>query len=320
MKAVIFNQIGGPEVLHIGEMPTPEPGPGQVLVKAAFAGIQFADIGRRTGLYRGVTLPFVPGLEGSGTVVKVGNGVTAIEIGANVLAWGVQGSYAEYFLAAEGKVATVPATIPLELAAGIPQIFMTAWNALMHRARLQAGETILVQSAGNGAGIAAVQIGRHIGARIIGTASNQAKMDAALEAGAHDVINYLDTDFESEVMRLTDRRGVDVCLDGVGGETFRKSVRCLAPNGRMLTIGHSGGDSTLGFGAFDLSRGAVIMGGAAGLQALPGSELQQVMALLEQGALRPVPTAVFPWTEAGAAQRSIEDRQAVGKVVLRIEA
>ena len=318
MKAVLFERTGGPEVLHIGEVETLVPGAGQVLIKTAYAGINFADIGRRTGLYGAPPLPAVVGLEGSGTVESVGPGVTGIELGAQVLAFRVQGSYAEYFLAEHDKVAPVPLTMSLEQAAGVPQIFMTSWNALVHKANLKPGETILVQSAGNGAGIAAVQIAKHIGARVIGTASNAAKLQAATEAGADAVINYVENDFEAQVKRLTDDKGVDVVLDGVGGETFTKGVRCLATNGRILSLGFSGGNSTLSLHAFDLSRGIVLMGGAVGFDTLPRSELDEVLALFEKGVLRPVPTTVFPWTDAAAAQRLIEERRAVGKVVLEV--
>ena len=318
MKAVVFDHTGEPEVLHIGEVETPVPGAGQVLIKTAYAGINFADIGRRSGLYGAPPLPAVLGLEGSGTVESVGPGVSGIEPGTPVLGFLVQGSYAEYFLAQEEKVAALPPTMTLEQAAGVPQIFMTSWNALVHKAKLQPGETILVQSAGNGAGIAAVQIAKHIGARVIGTASNAAKLEAATEAGADEVINYLEEDFEVEVKRLTDDGGVDVVLDGVGGETFTKGVRCLATNGRILSLGFSGGDSTLSLHAFDLGKGIVVMGGAAGFGALPREELEQVLALFHEGVLKPVPTTVFPWTEAAAAQRLIEERRAVGKVLLEV--
>jgi NADPH2:quinone reductase len=319
MKAVVFDRIGGPEVLHIGEVETPVPGPRQVLIKTAYAGINFADIGRRTGLYGAPRLPFVAGLEGSGTVEAVGADVTGIEPGTQVMGWrAITGSYAEYFVADAEKVATVPANVTLSEAAGIAQIFMTSWNALVHRARLQPGESILVQSAGNGAGIAAVQIGRYIGARVIGTASNAAKLEAAKQSGADDLINYLETDFEAEVARLTEGRGVDVVLDGVGGEIFTKSVHSLGPNGRILTLGFSGGNSTLSFHGFDLGRGSVIMAGAAGFSELPRAEFERVLELFEQGVFKPVSTTVFPWTKAGAAQQSIEDRTAVGKVVLKV--
>lgn len=319
MKAIVFDRTGGPEVLHIGEVETPVPGPRQVLIKTAYAGINFADIGRRTGLYAAPALPFVAGLEGSGTVEAAGADVTGIEPGTPVMGWrAITGSYAEYFVADAEKVATIPADVTLDEAAGIAQIFMTSWNALVHRARLQPGESILVQSAGNGAGIAAVQIGRHIGARVIGTASNAAKLEAAQQAGADDLINYLETDFEAEVARLTQGRGVDVVLDGVGGETFTKGVHSLGPNGRILTLGFSGGNSTLSFHGFDLGRGSVVMSGSAGFSELPRAEFERVLELFEQGVFKPVPTTVFPWTKAGAAQQSIQDRTAVGKVVLKV--
>ena len=317
MKAVIFERTGGPEVLHIAEVATPAPGPGEVQIKTAYAGINFADIGRRTGLYGGVALPFIGGLEGSGAVESVGEGVTGIERGTPVLGYTARGTYAEYFVVPQDKVAALPATMSLEQAAGVPQIFMTSWNALVHRAKLQRGETILVQSAGNGAGIAAVQIARNIGARVIGTASNAAKMKAATDAGADEVINYLEADFEAEVKRLTDGKGVDVVLDGVGGETFTKGMRCLNADGRILSLGFSGGDATISFHAFDM-RGITIRNGAYGFGALPRIELERVLALFASGSFTPVPTTVFPWTEATAAQRLLEDRKAVGKVLLKI--
>jgi NADPH2:quinone reductase len=318
MKAMTFDRTGGPEVLRITEVPTPEPRPGQVLIRTAYAGINFADIGRRSGLYGLGPLPAIPGLEGSGTVEAVGEGVSGLKPGMEVLGYAARGTYAEYFIARDEKVAPVPAGMSLAEAAGIAQIFMTSWNALVHKAKLQAGESILVQSAGNGAGIAAVQIAKHLGARVIGTASSAAKLQAAAESGADDRINYVEQDFEAEVQHLTGGRGVDVVLDGVGGETFTRSVRCLAQGGRMLSLGYSGGDSALTVPAFELNRGIVVMGGAAGFTELPRSELEKVLGLLEAGSLKPVHTEVFPWTDAGEAQRSIEERRAVGKVVLQV--
>lgn len=296
----------------------PRPRPGQVLIKTAFAGINFADIGRRTGMYGVGPFPAIPGLEGSGVVYAVGDGVTDVHPGVQVLGYGTRGTYAEYFLARSDKVAAVPSTVNLAQAAGIAQIFMTSCKALVHEAKLQAGETILVQSAGNGAGIAAVQIAKYLGARVIGTASNDAKLQAAAESGADEAINYLQSDFEAEVRRITGGAGVNVVLDGVGGETFTKGVHCLASNGRILSLGYSGGDSELRFPTFDLNRGIVIMGGAVGFTELPRSELDRVLRF-EESLLRPVHTEVFPWPEAGAAQRSIEERRAVGKVVLELD-
>ena len=149
-----------------------------------------------------------------------------------------------------------------------------------------------------------------------GTASNAAKLEAARQAGAHDLINYLETDFEAEVARLTQDPGVDVVLDGVGGETFTKGVHSPGPNGRILTLGFSGGNSTLSFHGFDLGRGSVIMSGAAGFSELPRTEFERVHEC-SAGRVQPVPTTVFPG-QGRAAQQSIEDRTAVGKVVLKV--
>jgi NADPH:quinone reductase-like Zn-dependent oxidoreductase len=244
--------------------------------------------------------------------------VAGINPGEKVLAFGVQGSYAEYFIAKGERTFPVPATMSMEQAATIGQIFITSWNAVAVRAKLQRGESILVQSAGNGAGIAAVQIAKHLGARVIGTASNAEKLKAAKEAGADEAINYVEQDFVAEVMRLTNNRGVDVVLDGVGGETFTKGMKCLAPNGRILSLGFSGRDSTIQFHTFDLARGIVVMGGAAGTAPLPRDIFEHILTLFKEGQFRPVPVTVFPWTEAAKAHQAMEQRKVAGKIAIKV--
>ena len=318
MKAITFHETGGPEVLQIEEVATPEPREGEVLIKTAYAGINFSDVGRRMGIYPVPKFPFIPGLEGSGIVEALGPGVTGVSAGARVLAFGAQGSYAEYFLAKGEKTFSVPATMTMDQAATIGQIFITSWNALVRRAKLQRGESILVQSAGNGAGIAAVQIAKHLGARVIGTASNAEKLELAKEMGADDLINYAEADFVAEVSRLTDGQGVDVVLDGIGGKTFGRGMKCLAPNGRILSLGYSGGDPTIQFHAFDLAKGVVAMGGPSGIQVVPRGEFEQVLRVFKEGQFRPVPVKVFSWSAAVDAHRYLEERRGIGKIALQV--
>ncbi len=318
MKAIRFHEIGKADVLRIDDVPTPMPKPGEVLIKTAYAGVNFADIGFRDGKLKVQSLPFCPGLEGSGTVDAIGAGVTTCKPGDSVLAFKLRGSYAEYFIAQQDAVFAVPGGMKMEEAATVGQIFMTAWSSLAIRGKLQRGQTALIHSAGNGVGIAAVQIAKHLGAKVIATASSPAKLQLAKSFGADELINYAQVDFAPETMRLTNNRGVDLTLDGVGGESVAKGIKCLADEGRMVLLGFSSGDPWVHFHVLDLVRGLSILFGSAGLFQLPRSEYAKVIDLFKTGAFKPVPVTVFPMTEAAAAHRYLEERKGVGKIAIKI--
>jgi NADPH2:quinone reductase len=241
MKAVRVHVHGGPGVLRYEEIAAPEPGPGQALVKVAFTGLNFIDVYYRTGLNRPPQLPFTPGMEASGTVVAVGDGVTEVSAGDRV-AWSmVLGTDAEYALAPAWRLAALPDDVSFEAGAAVMLQGMTAHYLTHDTFPLNASHTALVHAAAGGAGYALTQVARLRGATVIATVGTDAKAEIARQAGASEVIVYSRQDFESEVKRLTGGRGVDVVYDSVGAATFDKSLNCLRPRGYMVLFGNSSG-------------------------------------------------------------------------------
>ncbi len=240
MKAIQIFETGGPEVLTLAEIPTPEPGAGQVLIQVAATGVNFIEIYFREGRYK-APLPLVPGAECAGTVVAVGAGVTTVAVGDRVVTVNALGAYAEFALAPAEKVVKVPEGVTLEQAAAVFLQGMTAHYLAYSTFPLKAGDTALVHAAAGGAGLLLTQIASSIGARVIATVSTPAKAELARAAGASDVILYTEVDFEAEVKRLTEGKGVDVVYDSVGLTTFEKGLRCLRPRGLMALFGGSSG-------------------------------------------------------------------------------
>ncbi|WP_263357323.1 quinone oxidoreductase family protein [Acidicapsa ligni] len=240
MKAIQITETGGPEVLKIADVPTPTPGPGQVLIKIAATGINFIEIYFREGRYE-AALPFIPGTEASGTVEKLGEGVSGFSVGDPVASTVVRGSYAEYALVAAEKLVHVPAGLDLKLAAAVMLQGMTAHYLTHSTFELKAGDTALVHAAAGGVGLLLTQMAHAIGARVIATVSTDAKAELARGAGADEVILYTEMDFEKETKRLTNNRGVDVVYDSVGKTTFDGSLSSLRPRGMMALYGGSSG-------------------------------------------------------------------------------
>ena len=240
MKAIQIHQTGGPEVLTVAELPIPTPGPGQVLIKIAATGVNFIEIYFREGRYK-APLPLIPGSEASGVIEQLGDGVEGFVVGDRVASTAVQGSYAEYALVPTAQLVHVPAGLDLKLAAAAILQGMTAHYLSHATYPLKAGDTALIHAAAGGTGQLLVQMAHAIGARVIGTVSTPAKAELAKSAGADEVILYTEADFETETMRLTDGRGVDVVYDSVGKTTFEKSLNCLRPRGMMVLFGGSSG-------------------------------------------------------------------------------
>ncbi len=236
MKAVVFDKIGGPEVMKIGEVPKPEVKPGTVLIKVRAAGINFADTLFRQGQYvMQPQLPDTPGLEAAGEIEAVGAGVTNLKAGQRVAALGSK-MYAEYALAPATQVIPIPDSISFEHAAAFPVQVLTAWHMLHTAHQTDPGQTVLVHSAAGGVGIVAMQIAKAAGARVIGTVSSDSKAALAKEYGADDVINYATSDFAVEANRITGGRGVDLILDAIGATTLDKGLTCLAPFGHLILM------------------------------------------------------------------------------------
>ena len=240
MKAIQVRQTGGPEQLELVEVPRPAPGRGQALVKVTAAGVNYIDIYFRTGLYK-ADLPFIPGMEAAGVVESVGPEVTEVAPGDRVAYAMTRGSYAEYALVPAAQLVKVPAAVDLETAAAVMLQGMTAHYLTNSTFALRRGDTALVHAAAGGAGLLIVQMAKARNARVIGTVSTQAKAELARQAGADEVILYTETDFETEVKRLTGGRGVDVIYDSVGASTFSKGLNCLRPRGMMVLFGQSSG-------------------------------------------------------------------------------
>ena len=239
MKQVWIPKIGEPEILELREAPDPEPKPGQVRVRVNAAGINFADILARMGLYPdSPKLPTVVGYEVAGTVDGVGDGVTGYRNGDRVVCLTRFGGYSDVVCAPQSSVRPIPENLDFEGAASIPVNYLTAWLMLVHLGHVRAGDRVLVHACAGGVGLAAVQISRHFGAEVIGTAS-ASKHQRLREMGVSACIDYRAQDFEVEVKRLTDGRGVDIALDAIGGASYRKSYKSLATLGRLFIFGAS---------------------------------------------------------------------------------
>jgi NADPH2:quinone reductase len=240
VKAVRVYATGGPEVLRLEDVPTPEPGPGQVLVRVSAVGVNFIEVYQRTGLYP-LALPFIPGNEAAGTVEQVGADVSNIKPGDRVASTNFAGAYAELALAPASRLIVLPDAVPERIAAAILLQGMTAHFLAHSTYRLSSADTCLVHAAAGGVGLLLCQMARLAGARVIGTVSTEQKAAIAREAGANDVILYSQQDFVVETKRLTEGVGVQVVYDSVGRTTFLKSLDCLTPRGMLVLYGQSSG-------------------------------------------------------------------------------
>jgi NADPH2:quinone reductase len=320
MKAIQIRQTGGPEVLQLTELPIPEPGPGQALIRIEATGVNFIEIYFRKGTYK-ASLPLVPGSEAAGTVEEVGPGVTGFKAGDAVASVSVLGSYAEYALVAAASLIKLPASIGMTQAAGVLLQGMTAHYLAYSTFPLKAGDTALIHAAAGGVGLLLTQMAARIGARVIGTVSTAEKAELAKEAGASDVILYTEQDFEPEVKRLTGGKGVDVVYDSVGKATFEGSLNCLRPRGLLALFGGSSGPvppfdliQLSGKGSLYLTRPSLwhYIGTRADLEWRAGDVLNAVA----QGELTLRSEHVYPLAEAAQAQRDLEARKTTGKILL----
>lgn len=321
MKAIQISSPGGPENMELVELPVPRPGPGGALVKMAVAGVNFIDVYFRTGAYK-APLPMVLGREGAGTVEAVGPGVTEVAPGDRVAYALAPGSYAEYVLVPAASLVKIPSGLDFSVAAAAMLQGMTAHYLTHSTYPLKPGDTCLVHAAAGGAGGLVVQMAHALGARVFGTVSTPAKADIARENGVDVAINYTEQDFEAEVRKLTDGRGVDVVYDSVGKTTFDKSLACLRPRGTLALFGMSSGQvppvdvATLFKGSFFLTRPALAH------YTLTREELLwragDVLNGVASGALRLRIDSTFPLADAAGAHRVLEGRRTAGKVLLAV--
>ena len=321
MKAIRIHQFGPTEeALQYEEVPTPEPGPGELLIKVEAASLNRADIGLRKGTYRisADALPIIPGREFAGVITKVGTGVTEFNLGQRVVAYPSLGGYAEYAVAKASEVRPVPDGVSSAQAAALPTVFLTAWFGLLEDGRLKAGEWLLVQAGSSGVGNAAIQIGKHLGAKVITTTGSEEKCRRLRQLGVDVTIDVSQNDFVPEVMRDTGNRGVDVVLEMIGGEVYDKSLKALAPGGRLFSIGGA-------FGAIPDPPPTLSEGRKASrfsitnhLKAKPQDfrQLDVILKLVQERKFQVVIGKTFPLAETRAAQRYLEGREHFGKVML----
>lgn len=328
MTAVGYDAPGGPEVLRPETLPVPRPGPGQVLVKVAFAGINRPDVVQRSGNYPpppGASP--IPGLEIAGDVVAAGPGVDGGAhqlVGQAVCALVSGGGYAEYCLAEAGHCLPVPHTLSLAEAAALPETLFTVWHNVFERGWVRDGETILVHGGTSGIGTMAIMLGRLFDVTVIVTCGGPEKCARALEIGAAHAIDYKAGDFVEEVKRITEGKGVHMVLDMVAGDYVPRNLKCLAEDGRHVTIAVQGGTKVELNLAVIMARrytltGSTLRPRSNAFKALLAQEIAaNAWPLVEYGKLRPVMDRTFPLREAAAAHARMEAGEHIGKIVLEM--
>lgn len=343
MKAMVMEKHGGPEVLQYVDYPEPAFGPNEVVVRIRACALNHLDLWVRRGLPGvNIPLPHIPGSDVAGEIAEIGVDVRTVKVGQKVvlapgvtcgrcaacvagtdnrcreftnLGYRVDGGCAQFVKCPEVNCLPYPENLSWTEAAAVPLVFLTAWHMLVNRAELRPGEDVLVLAAGSGVGIAAIQIAKFFGARVIATAGSEEKLKKASLLGADELINHSTMEIDKELRRITGNRGVDVVVEHVGTATWDQSVRSLALAGRLVTCG-----ATTGYDAkidlrFLFSRQLSLLGSYMGTK----SELRTVMKLVEQGRLKPVVDRVFPLQECAAAHGYLEESKQFGKVVLSVD-
>lgn len=325
MLAVGFDAPGGPEVLQLREMNRPVPGPGQVLVKIAFAGVNRPDVIQRKGHYPpppGASP--IPGLEIAGQIVACGEGVEQIQVGQNVCALVTGGGYAQYCLAQAKHCLPVPEDLPLAEAAALPETLFTVWHNVFERGWASEGETLLVHGGTSGIGTMAIKLGKLFGLSVIVTCGSDDKCAAAKAIGADHAINYRTADFVEQVAAITGGKGVELVLDMVSGDYVPRNLACLAEDGRHVTIAVLGGMTAQLNMAQIMARRLTLTGSTLRarpdrFKALLCDEIfRTAWPLVESGELRPQMDRIFPLEQAAAAHARMEAGDHIGKIVLEI--
>ena len=322
MRAVVVDRWLDPSELHVGDVPEPKVLPGALALAVQAAGCNFFDILMVQGKYQlKPPFPFVPGAEVAGVVEAVGDGVDGFRVGDRVLASCGLGGFAERVVVPARAAHAMPAAMSFAEGASLPIVYPTAYAGLRHRGRLQAGETLLVHAAAGGVGLAAVQIGKALGARVIATAGGPEKLQVAGRAGADVLIDYGREDFVARVKEATGGRGADVIYDSVGGDVFEGSLKCIAWNGRLVVIGFAGGSIPSVAANRILLKNIEVTGLHWGAYAQHQPEaipvvFRELFELYEAGRIRPVIFRSYPLEEAAQALADLGSRKTFGKVVL----
>lgn len=325
MKAILVKQPGGPEQLILGEYEQPLPSPHELLVKVHATALNRADTLQRQGKYpppKGAS-PIL-GLEVAGEVVEAGINCTKYKKGDKVFGLLPGGGYAEYAVIDEAMAMPVPENLCMEEAAAIPEVFLTAWQALVWLGKLQAGERALIHAGASGVGTAAIQLARALRAEVLVTASEQ-KVQACLDLGAHKAINYKEVPFEDEVLAYTNSEGVDVIVDFIAGPYFNQNLDCLRLDGRLVILASLGGGKV---GEVDLRKilskrlqviGSTLRTRFKDYQIRLTEDMSRfALPLFKEGKLKPVIDSVYDWQDAAEAHRYMEQSKNIGKIVLRV--
>jgi len=324
MKAVLCKSYGPPESLVLEEVPAPAPADDEVLVDVYASALNFPDVLMIQGKYQSQPpLPFSPGGEMAGVIAQAGAKATRFKTGDRVFGGVGYGGFAEQVAVRERSLRLMPEDMSFQEASGISTTYGTSYYALKQRAALQPGETLLVLGAAGGVGLAAVELGKAMGARVIAAASSEEKLAAARAAGADELINYADGELKEKVKALTDGKGADVIYDPVGGELFDQCMRCINWYGRILVIGFAAGEIPRVPINLILLKSCQLVGVFYGAwsgrsPAEADANFREILDLYRQGKIRPLIGREYPLQDYAAAMRCLMERQAIGKVVVKI--
>ena len=325
MTAIGFDAPGGPEVLKPQQRPVPQPGPGQILVHVAVAGVNRPDVLQRMGGYAPPPgASDIPGLEIAGRIVALGEGVSRYEIGDQVCALVAGGGYAEYAVVHEDNALPIPAGLSLEEAGAIPETYFTVWTNVFQRGGLKKGESFMVHGGTSGIGTTAIQLAKAFGATVLATAGSDDKCAACRELGADHAINYRTEDFVAAAKAATGGRGVNLILDMVGGDYINRNYDAAAESGRIVQIAFlNGPKAEVNFSRLMLKRlthtGSTLRPRTIAEKAVIARELEEkVWPLLTEGRCKPVIHARFPLAQAAEAHRLMESNAHIGKIVLTV--
>jgi NADPH2:quinone reductase len=324
MQAVICRSFEGPEALEIGQFPDPAPAPGQILVEVHAAAVSFMDALMVSGRYQmRPATPFVPGSDAVGVVAGLGPGVTRFRIGDRIACTRYVGAHAELMVVGEWEAVHIPDGVPFDEAATLLYAYGTAYYALVARAQLRRGESLFVTGAAGGVGLAAVDLGRHLGARVIAGIGSDEKAALMQDYGASETINYRAESLKDRILSITHGKGVDVCLEILGGEVFDQMTRLMAWGGRLMPIGFTSGTVPSVPMNLPLLKNYAIVGVfyGASMQRDPRGTIamfETIMRLVAEGELRACVQRVVPLGEVREAMRAIADRSVQGRIVLKL--
>lgn len=325
MKALVCKEFGGPDILELEDIPEPQISAGMVKIQIHAVGLNFPDTLIIAGKYQfKPDFPFSPGMESSGIVTEVGEGVTSVKVGDRVMANHGVGGFAEYVVAQEEATYVIPDNMPFDQAAGFPVTYGTTYHGLVDRAQIKPGEVLLVHGAAGGVGLNAVELGKILGATVIACVGSDEKKDIVRQYGADHVINYSTESIKDRVKELTGGKGADVIYDAVGGDAFDQSMRCINWGGRLLVIGFASGRIAELKTNLALLKGCSVMGVFWGEFARRTPEANRanfnvMLKMVAEGKLKPFVSTHFPLEQGSEAMKALLARKTTGKVVITVK-